>query len=206
MATDMLAACRQKRLCDYPIVLHVDPASEHAMYAAMARAREVGLIWKRFTPWWVRAPGVRVMGLTVAKRDGDVRVFLRDDLGPVETYRTMLHELQHVADAQILGSLGEVKEERAEAFAARAGQWAPVTRVAGDSWRDALIAEGRRLCAQAEPDHRPFTTAERHRTAAILFELDVLRARRCGTCGDYDCGLPSCFRQQLTLHRTPRER
>ena len=70
-------------------------------------------------------------------------VRLRDDLEPPQGFRTMLHELQHVADAAII--ISEISEEeaeqRAEAFVARATR-----RIQNMSEVQLAIASGSGIC------------------------------------------------------------
>jgi len=106
----------------FPVSPSVGSAANAAMFAAMARARALGLTLPPYLVLWVRAPGADTNAQTNASKKGHARIYLRDDLGPHKTYEAMLHELQHVSDARIVGSLGDVAEERAEAFVARASQ------------------------------------------------------------------------------------
>ena len=69
-------------------------------------------------------------------------VRLRDDLQPDQAYRTMLHELQHVADAVIIAEISEEEaEQRAEAFVARATR-----RIQNMSEVQLAIASGSGIC------------------------------------------------------------
>jgi hypothetical protein len=68
---------------------------------------------------WVRAPSATVLGETVISTGRFVHVYLRDDLGPVSTFETTLHELRHVADRDLIraGRMSvDALERRADAF------------------------------------------------------------------------------------------
>ena len=109
----------------FPVSPSVGSAANAVMFAAMARARALGLTLPPYLVLWVRAPGADCNAQTHTPKKGQkgyARIYLRDDLSAEQTYETMLHELAHVADARILGSLGDVAEERAETFVARASQ------------------------------------------------------------------------------------
>jgi len=131
-----------RSLNEYPPALDVDPACEEAVRAAKRRAAEVGLVLPPdFVTLWVKAPGAPNHAETHVSNSRYVCVFMRDDLGPRGTYETMLHELQHVADASIIphSSRDEV-ERRAEAFVVRAMRGDPVNTI--DARRSALRREG----------------------------------------------------------------
>ena len=115
---------RDRHFSTASLALDVDPESENAMYAALARARELGLVLPPYVVLWVDAPCAEILAQTVVQPSlAHVRIFLRNDLGPRCTYETTLHELQHVADAPRFDELSPAeRERRAEAFAASASR------------------------------------------------------------------------------------
>ena len=90
---------------------------------ACARARKIALALPLFIVIWVRAPRATALGETVISTGRLVHVYLRDDLGPVGTFETALHELRHVADHDLIraGRMSvDALERRANAFVAYA--------------------------------------------------------------------------------------
>jgi hypothetical protein len=108
-------------LSECPVSIAVTPANENAAAAAIARARELGLVLPPFITLWVRAPGHSSLAeTTVWKRAGStVHIYIRDDLRPDEVFETMLHELQHAADHALVREAVPTRtlERRADAFA-----------------------------------------------------------------------------------------
>ena len=107
----------------YPSSPYPDAACEDAFFAAWRRARELGLALPPFVLLWVRASGATVLGETEVSTSRFVHVYLRDDLGARGTYDTTLHELQHVADRDLIraGRMSvDALERRADAFVAYA--------------------------------------------------------------------------------------
>ena len=91
-------------------------AQRAAVAAADRRARQC-LALPAYSLRWVHAPDAQALAST---RYAPLRVFIRDDLPPHQCYHTTLHELQHVADDEIITDISHAEaERRAEAFAAR---------------------------------------------------------------------------------------
>ena len=101
-------------------------AQREAVEAAERRARQ-SLRLGAYELQWVRAPQAEEWGATTCRRGQVPKVFLCDHLGPAQTYTTMLHELQHVADAEQLFDRAlsvEEAERRAEAFSQKGAMMA----------------------------------------------------------------------------------
>jgi hypothetical protein len=188
---------------------HPTTAQLEAVQDAERRARQ--LLPRSVSPtWtWFHAPSSRTAGLTRFSAYGP-RVYINDHLAPTECYRVALHELQHVADADLIPTITRAESERrAEMFVERALRGdvhtMTTTPTNGDhATRQALGREGHAICDRADREHRRLTPAEARRFNNILDQLDdlpELETLRAGPVRTCICGgavlssspIPTCF-------------
>lgn len=175
----MLLATRP--LSEYPRAIDVDPACEAAVSAAISHARALGLVLPAHVVLWVQAPGAGALAETHVRNGERVAIYMRADLGPHQTFAATLHELQHVADRDLVDRLPAAElEDRAVAFAARAlhayegrtiTTMPTTTNGLQDARRAALGREGHAIADRAERERRLLTPSERRRFDEILVAL-----------------------------------
>jgi hypothetical protein len=178
------------------------PEQERAVARADARAREL-LVVPDYRLHWVRAPWKRALACT--RFAPSPAVWIRDDLPPERCYSAMLHELQHVADSDIITELSEAESERrAEAFVQRAMRGEPTMATCEgcgfklhnrSRFHDACAAKARSagatLTTQGTNGYTataPATTRQRLRACSLCGGFLIRENESQSTCANGRCG------------------